>query len=176
MFDLTPVTDELARVVRQVREEDLGAPTPCQEWSVADLLTHIHQFAAVFTANARKEPGHPPADLAAHWREEIPAQLAAMASAWREPAAWEGRVEAGGIEMPAADNALVALEETTVHGWDLARATGQSFAVAPEALDRLPGFFAFFGDAPFGPAVPVPADAPPFDRVLGQTGRDPAWA
>ena len=28
----------------------------------------------------------------------------------------------------------------------------------------------------FGPVVPVPDDAPPFDRLLGQTGRDPAWA
>jgi hypothetical protein len=23
--------------------------------------------------------------------------------------------------------------------------------------------------------VPVPADAPVFDRLLGQTGRDPGW-
>jgi hypothetical protein len=27
----------------------------------------------------------------------------------------------------------------------------------------------------FGPVVPVPADAPLFDRLLGQTGRDPRW-
>ena len=28
----------------------------------------------------------------------------------------------------------------------------------------------------YGPEVPVPADAPTLDRVLGLTGRDPAWA
>lgn len=175
MFDLTPATDELARAVRAVTDEDLIKPTPCSEWSVADLLTHIHQFAAVFTANAGAGQAQPPRDLVANWREEIPAQLEAMALAWRDPAAWDGRVEAGGIEMPAADNALVALEEVTIHGWDLAQATGQPYAVAADTLDRLPEFFTLFGDAPFEPAVQVPPEAPAFDRILGQTGREPAW-
>jgi hypothetical protein len=42
---------------------------------------------------------------------------------------------------------------------------GKGFAVgAPEARDRI-----------YGPVVPVPSDAPVFDRLLGQTGRDPRW-
>ena len=28
----------------------------------------------------------------------------------------------------------------------------------------------------YGPEVAVPADAPTLDRILGLTGRDPAWA
>jgi hypothetical protein len=27
----------------------------------------------------------------------------------------------------------------------------------------------------YGPEVPVPDDAEAFDRLLGQTGRDPGW-
>jgi hypothetical protein len=30
-------------------------------------------------------------------------------------------------------------------------------------------------DAMYGPVVPVPAEAPVFDRLLGQAGRDPGW-
>ena len=29
--------------------------------------------------------------------------------------------------------------------------------------------------APFGPRIDVPADAPPFDRLLGLLGRAPDW-
>ena len=88
---------------------------------------------------------------------------------------------AGGVEMPAADVAAVTLDELVLHGWDLARATGQPYEPGPARTSRrscrssrrsvpeqgVPGLF--------GPAVPVPDDAPAFDRALGLSGRDPAW-
>ena len=38
-----------------------------------------------------------------------------------------GRVSAGGVEMTGEENAVVAIEELVVHGWDVARASGQDF-------------------------------------------------
>src|ERR1700710_2142804 len=105
MFDLAPAAQEMNRLLAGVRDDQLAEPTPCPDWTVADLLAHVHQFATVFTLNA-------------------------LVTAGQEESAWTGRVSAGGVEMDAADNALVAIEELVVHGWDLARSTGQGFECA----------------------------------------------
>ena len=103
-----------------VRDDQLDHPTPCPDWTVADLLAHVHQFATVYTHNARKRQARPPEDLVDDWRVAIPDQLDELARAWRVDSAWQGRVSAGGVEMDAQDNAVVGIEELTMHGWDLA--------------------------------------------------------
>ena len=123
MFDLGPAAQEMSRLVSGLRDDHLDHPTPCPDWTVADLLAHVHQFATVFTHNARKQQARPPDDLVDDWRVAIPHQLDELACAWRVDSAWRGRVSAGGVEMDAQDNAVVGVEELTVHGWDLARAT-----------------------------------------------------
>jgi uncharacterized protein (TIGR03086 family) len=135
---------------------------------------------------ARKQAtgGGPAADgsrLPEGWRERITENLAELAAAWREPAAYDGMTLAGPIEMPGSVAALVALDEIVVHGWDIARATGQRY---PADLDAVAACLAWVegftvpegaGDGPFGPPVAVPAGAPALDRLIGLTGRDPAW-
>ena len=45
--------------------------------------------------------------------------------------------KAGPVEMPGEIGGLVALDEIVIHGWDLATATGQPFAVdAADARGR----------------------------------------
>lgn len=165
----------MTRLVTGVRSDQLDDPTPCSDWTVAALLSHIHQFAVVFTANARKEQARPPGTLVDAWREAIPDQLDDLARAWREESAWQGRVAAGGIEMDAADNAVVGIEELTVHGWDLARATGQDLHVGDACLDQVDLFFQLFGGRPFGPPVAAPGRATRLEETVARTGRDPLW-
>lgn len=178
MFDLGTATTTMTRLVTGVDDSQLHRPTPCAEWTVGGLLAHIHQFASVFTTNARKEPMNPPTTLVGAWRTEIPAQLSELAVAWRDPAAWEGSTEAGGVQMSAADNAVVAAEELTVHGWDLARATGQEFDVDDAMLNEVDRFLVIFGDrdGPFGPRVEAPLDAGRLDQIIAATGRYPRWS
>lgn len=179
MFDLGPAAQEMTRLVESVADDQLGLTTPCTDWTVADLLAHIDQFSVVFAANARKEPVEPPQTLAEDWRAAIPRHLDEMAQAWREQSAWQGRVSAGGVEMAAPDNAVVAIEELTVHGWDLATATGQQLRATDASLDQIDRFFELFGDGssegegPFGEVAPVPVDASRLERTLARTGRDP---
>ncbi len=182
MYDLAPAAQEMSRLVSAVGDDQLSRPTPCSDWTVADLLAHIHQFATVFTDNARKQPTRPPQRLVDDWRAAIPRQLGELADAWAVESAWEGKTSAGGIEMDAADNALVAVEELTVHGWDLASATGQPIEVRDDTLDRVDRFFERFagpiesGQGPFGPVAEAPADADRLARTVARTGRDPRWS
>lgn len=176
MFDLTQGTTAMSRLVSAVQDEQLGLRTPCSEWTVADLLAHIHQFSSVFAANAVKAAPNPPQSLVDDWRTAIPAALDDLATAWQDESAWHGKTSAGGVEMEAADNALVAMEELTVHGWDLARATGQEVSATDDQLDRVDSFLELFGGAPFGPAAESPADADRLARTVARTGRDPQWS
>jgi uncharacterized protein (TIGR03086 family) len=190
--DFRPTTTELARLVRCVRDHQLGDPTPCPDYTVADLVDHIGGLALAFTMSARKGEipggGNPSADgsrLEDGWRDRISAQLAELGEAWLDPASYDGMTMAGPIEMPADVAALVALDEVTVHAWDLAVATGQAYAADPAAVAAAHAFAASFeppaGGAAddgglFGPPVPVADDAPALDRLLGATGRDPRWS
>ena len=90
--------------------------------------------------------------------------------------------EAGGVTLPGEVAGLVALDEVVLHGWDLARATGQEFRCDPASAEAVLGFTepsppdqAAMRTGLFGPVVPSPEDAPLFDRALGFAGRDPAW-
>lgn len=181
MFELHPATRQLSELVAGVRDDQLADPTPCTEWTVAELLAHVHQFSSVFTSNAGKQPPNPPRQLVADWRTAIPRQLDELAAAWAQASAWQGRTSAGGIEMDAADNALVAVEELTVHGWDLAAASGQQLRPDDERLDLLDRFVEAFDQdpapdaGPFGPVATLPSDADRWQRVLARLGRDPLW-
>ena len=190
-LDFRPTTSALTALVRGVRDDQLTAPTPCPAYSVADLLDHIGGLSLAFLAAARKEVlpggGAPSADgsrLEDGWRDLIAGRLAELGEAWLDPAAYDGLTMAGPIELPADQAALVALNEVTVHAWDLARATGQPYPADSAAVAACRAFVEAFEPPPggaaddgglFGPPVAVADDAPDLDRLIGATGRDPSW-
>jgi uncharacterized protein (TIGR03086 family) len=183
--DLEPAARRLAELLDRVPDSALDAPTPCADMPVAGLLDHLVVLTDAFRAAAAKEPYPAPAPASAEhldpqWRSLLPTRLDALVAAWRNPAAGEGTASAGGVEMPAPEMAVVALDELVLHGWDLARATGQHYEPDPADVATIMGFVGALGSAEgtpglFGPAVPVPGDASPFVRALGLSGRDPGW-
>jgi uncharacterized protein (TIGR03086 family) len=190
-LNLEPATEQLSEIVRHVPDSMLGATTP-SDVPVGELLDHIQVFATAFTAAAKKDldgpVGAPPppdaSNLGPGWRESIPRALDRLASAWSDADAWEGMTRVGGMDMPGEAAGVVALDEVVLHGWDLARATNQPYAVDEDLLEPLLGFVTHMAepgmvearDGLFGPVVEVPDDAPLLDRVVGLAGRDPRWS
>lgn len=191
MPDLTPAARRMAELLAGVRDYQLTGPTPCAGTSLAALIAHVNGLSLAFTWAAEKRfpdgPSQPPsadeAGLPPDWRARIPEQLDALAAAWRSPDAWEGVTEAGGVDLPGREAGHVAMNELVVHGWDVARASGQPYDAGKDEIEVC---FAFVApsveqsggkgvEGLFGPAVDVPDDAPALDRLLGQTGRDPSW-
>lgn len=177
----------MTRIVAGVRDDQLSGPTPCADLSVAAVLYHLVTLTSAFRGAAEREgqgPGPYPdaTQLPDDWRERLPRQLDALAAAWRAPTAWEGATRIGGITLPGATIAVVALNEVLVHGWDVAAATGQDYEAddvsAQVCLDFALDIAANapeMRNAMYAPAVPVADDAPLLDRLIGQTGRDPRW-
>jgi uncharacterized protein (TIGR03086 family) len=190
--DLEPSARRMADLLTDVPDDLLDAPTPCPEYALGDLVEHVGGGASAFTGAAAKDLGEatsqgPSGDasrLSDDWRSRIPRDLAALADAWRDPDAWTGMTKAGGLDLPGEVAGLVALDELVIHGWDVARATGQQYEVDAASLEAVHGFVAQFSEPGmeearaglFGPVVEVPENAPLLDRVIGLTGRDPGWS
>ncbi|MFI1398067.1 TIGR03086 family metal-binding protein [Streptomyces sp. NPDC020681] len=186
--DLRPAADAVAALIDAIGDERLDDPTPCPKYAVRELLGHLVGLATAFRDAARKDlgpttntdPGSVLPVLEADWRTVLPQRLDELAQAWDRPGAWDGDTQAGGITFPAAIAGRVAVNELVIHGWDLARATGQAYAPSEASLavsyellkpaddDRSP-------DGMFGPIVTVSGDAPLLDRVVGLSGRRPDW-
>jgi uncharacterized protein (TIGR03086 family) len=178
----------LLEIVRDITPEQLGAPTPCTEFDVRRLLNHLLFWGPSLEGAARKEAVAPPAETEAEvdlidgdWRAALEAHIERTATAWSRPEAWDGVTRMGGpTELPASLIGGMLVGELVVHGWDLARATGQHPTWDDELLAYVHDEVAKGAEqgrdmGVYGPEVPVPAEAPVLDRLLGLAGRDPAW-
>jgi uncharacterized protein (TIGR03086 family) len=151
----------------------LAARTPCDRWDVRTLMDHMLDTQRYFLGSARGEDAALPApepprmvgdDPVADFRRSRADMLAAYGE--------EGVVEKTG---PALG---IAFSDQLLHGWDLARATGQD-ARMPEDLARAAyeTIHGRFTDEQrqglFKPEIAVGPEASPQDRLLAYTGRDP---
>ncbi|MFJ2950195.1 TIGR03086 family metal-binding protein [Streptomyces sp. NPDC087226] len=188
-LDLGPQTRIVARLAEGVTDAQLADGTPCPRYAVRNMLGHLLGLAVAFRDAGRKSLGattdtSPEAalpDIGPGWRERLPTVLDELAEVWRDPEAWTGMTRAGGLDLPGGVAGAVTADELVIHGWDLARATGQPYEPDPAALQAAHDFLLAAaaesdgGGGIFGPVVPVPPTAPLLDRTIGLSGRDPDW-
>ncbi|GAB3716275.1 maleylpyruvate isomerase family mycothiol-dependent enzyme [Amycolatopsis oliviviridis] len=159
--------------------------SPCEEWSARDVVGHIVDMHGAMLRPVGRALGPAPSI------EEDPlgafrAARADVEAILTDPvlAATEHETPAGKMTAEQHIDQVVSAD-MVVHGWDLARATGQDDTIDPEEVARMwpgaqaipdqmriPGAFGP-GIVVFGPEVKVPESAPLQDRLLGLLGRDP---
>jgi uncharacterized protein (TIGR03086 family) len=185
---LAGVLEQLASVVAGTRADQLHDPTPCTDYDVEQLRDHVVGWLSTFADGFEDPQGRVPrANLEGYRAPAEPAQEVAAAAQRLDRALRAGAAERplrlGEAAMPGPLALGMILWEYQVHGWDLARATGQPWAPAEaasrESLEFAPGMLTadYQGEGKaFGPRVPVPPDAPALDRLLALSGRDPGWS
>ena len=178
---------ETARVVTGAAETaTLDRQTPCPDWDLRTLLNHTILWTS-YSAERRAYGQSVAEDLMSKdftaepgYAQAYQAQLARAVQAWSDPEAWAGDRSVMGSAMPAADIAAMLIMEMVLHGWDVAKATGQDYHCDGELAQALLNTVQAQGDTfrqyqGFAAVVPVPDDASTFDRALALSGRDPGW-
>jgi uncharacterized protein (TIGR03086 family) len=149
----------------------MDATTPCDGWDVRTLLNHMLDTERYFAASARGEEASLPASVPPEMLGDDPVEdferaQSSLLDAYSSPEVRDRMGPALGIAM--ADQLL--------HGWDLARATGQDSAMpddlAATAFRTIHGRFTDEQrSGVFKPEIPTPADASDQERLLAYTGR-----
>ena len=181
--------NDFERKVAAVQSDQWSNQSPCDDWLALDVVRHIVVMHGAMLSPIGRELSPAPA------LEDDPLQAFTAARADIEAVLADAVLSAQEVSTPGGAMTVaehidqVASADLVLHGWDLARATGQdetmdpaeveamwaaNTAVPAQVMERLrtPGAFGP-GVVVFGPAVPVPADAPLQDRLLGFIGRNP---
>ena len=175
------------RILANVKADQMDAPTPCASWKVRDLINHIVGgsvwFGKSMDAGESSDDGSKMPDFAAgDYLATFDGGVKGSLAAFEQPGALEKTVKLPFGTFPGGAFLGLATTDAFVHGWDLAKATGQPADLEPDlARQLLDGAKATIPDqfrgadgvAPFGPPVDVPASAPAADQLAGFLGRTP---
>ena len=175
-----PKTDA---VVANITPDQLSLPTPCTEWNVENVLDHLIGGCITMGSAARGEksgaigePGNVGDDHVASFRK-----AAAEAQDAYRSADLDTPFEFPWGQTPSDMALHLALADLTIHGWDLATATGQTFEPDEDIAEEIYGFVTGMmvpkGKMPrgdnFKDPIEVGDDAGATERLLGYLGRQP---
>jgi uncharacterized protein (TIGR03086 family) len=157
-------------------------PTPCTEWDLKQVANHIvgeNLWAAelfpgktIAEVGTRLDGDLAGDDPAAAYAASVDAATAAVSA----PGAMEATCHLSFGDFSGSDYAAQLMLDTLVHGWDIAKASGQDTRLDQELVaaclpvaTQLATQFRSAGV--FGEDLPVPAEADAQTRLLAVLGR-----
>ena len=169
----------IMQLVDNIEADQLDDSTPCAAFTVRGVLEHMIGGATAFAAAFR---GVAPADAPTNGnggdpRQQIGVALGGLVESMRSPGALDRTIAAPFGEVPGSDFARFVALDGLVHGWDLATATGQSYAPNDALVAEVDAFARAaissdmrHGDV-FGAPTEPPKGASPIERLAAFTGR-----
>jgi uncharacterized protein (TIGR03086 family) len=178
------------QVVSRVGAADLTRPTPCPDWTLAELLAHMtaqhNGFAAAAAGHGADlvhwQTGAPVADPAGEYAAAAERVLAAFGAPGGPVREFALPQISADLRFPAAEAIGFHFVDYVVHGWDVARALGLGYDLEPDVLAaalpiawsvpdgerrRRPG-------AAFAPRVAMTGSGV-LDQIVALLGRRPGW-
>ena len=179
-------------IMAGIRQDQGHDATPCTEWNVLDVMNHIIGGAEVLAGSLEgnipegvggvsPNSSYSGEEGVSKLAEAYAVESARVLTAANQPGAMEAATPGGMMTVPQF---LIAMAtDHIIHGWDLARATGQDDALdadvvqvayammtSPEGsmfvdMGRQMGFV--------GPRVSVADDARLQDKLVAHMGRQP---
>jgi len=155
-------------------KKNLDAPTECEDWTARDLVNHLIDGANYFAGTAQGKKVDPPlpeppellnGDDPVKAFEE---SRRSVIEAYKDPKVLEEKAMGLGI----------AFSDSLIHGWDLAKGTGQETKMpedlAEAAFQMLDGRLTEENrKGMFKPPVDVPDKASSQEKLLAYVGRKP---
>jgi uncharacterized protein (TIGR03086 family) len=168
-------------VLAGVTKSQLNDATPCAQWNVSQLINHIvgGQYFFAASLNGDNVDGEAPDFAAGDFVSAFDTGSKLCLEAFAGEGAMERIVKLPFGEMPGSAFVGLAATDTFTHGWDLAKATGQSTDLSPELAGQLlagskkniaPAFRNDEGH-PFGPEKSAPGGASQADQLAAFLGR-----
>ncbi len=192
---MTAISDRYQRraeafqaLVEGVNSDQWSNRSPCEKWTASDVVDHVvvmHHVVLRTTGRAPTPTGDDPLTAFRTARADIENALGDATIS-----TLESETRGGRMTFEEQVDRIVS-SDLPIHGWDLAKATGQDDSIRPEDVEglwkeandtppelmdlyRTPGALGP-GVEVYGAEIPIATEAPLQHRLLGFVGRDPDW-
>jgi uncharacterized protein (TIGR03086 family) len=174
---LDQIAPMLGEIVGNISDTDLGRPTPCAKFAVADVLEHMIGGASAFAPGFRGDGAAPNPPTEGSVFDRWNAAMGTLMESVHTAGAQDNTIASPFGEVSGAYFARYVALDGITHAWDMATATGQSFTPPDALVAEIDAFARELlqpemrdGDT-FAAATEAPADATPIEKLVAFTGR-----